>query len=122
MPSVTINERETRIQIEEGSLFAKIWTPEGAAGDQLAPVLLFHDSLGCVDLWRSFPKALAAETGRRVIAYDRSDPYLGRLSPGFIRREAEYVVPRLCEYLHMQARYPSNARVRCESRDASSEQ
>jgi pimeloyl-ACP methyl ester carboxylesterase len=101
-PPVTIEEAGCLIPIEEGRLFAKAWTPEGADAEGLAPILLFHDSLGCVDLWRSFPKALASVTGRRVIAYDRlgfgrSDPYPGRLEFGFIGREAQHVVPRLCE-------------------------
>ena len=83
-PPVTIKEQESQIQIEEGRLFAKTWAPEASDAGALAPILLFHDSLGCVDLWRSFPRNLAATTRRRVIAYDRlgfgrSDPYPGRL-------------------------------------------
>jgi pimeloyl-ACP methyl ester carboxylesterase len=43
------------------------------------PILLLHDSLGSVELWRDFPEILSAATGRTVIAYDRlgygkSDP------------------------------------------------
>jgi len=67
------------------------------------PILLFHDSLGCVALWRSFPAALAAATGRRVVAYDRlgfgrSDPHPGHLTLGFVAAEAANV-PLLCEAL-----------------------
>jgi pimeloyl-ACP methyl ester carboxylesterase len=107
MPSITIKEQEYRIKIEQGSLFAKSWAPEVADADRLAPILLFHDSLGCVELWRSFPKALAGTAGRRVIAYDRlgfgrSDSYPGRLPFDFIRREAQRVVPRLCEKLDVE--------------------
>lgn len=103
-PPVTIQEQEHRIRIEEGRLFARTWTPEGPEADRLAPILLFHDSLGCVELWRSFPKHLAATTRRRIIAYDRlgfgrSDPYPGKLGSDFIAREAQRVVPKLCEQL-----------------------
>jgi len=64
-----------------GRLFAQIWWP-AACQPRLAahvPILLFHDSLGCVALWRDFPAALARATGRPVLAYDRlgfgrSDP------------------------------------------------
>ncbi|PVE23559.1 alpha/beta hydrolase [Microvirga sp. KLBC 81] len=98
---VTIKEQECIISLEEGRLFAKTWTQEGDAPDRIAPILLFHDSLGCIDLWRSFPKHLAATTRRRVIAYDRlgfgrSDPYPGKLGSDFIRREAQHIVPQLC--------------------------
>jgi len=108
MPPTTIKEQETRIGITEGSLFAKTWTPEVMDAGRLTPILLFHDSLGCVELWRSFPKALAAATGRRVIAYDRlgfgrSDPYPGRLPFDFIRREAQHVVVRLCDHLDVES-------------------
>jgi pimeloyl-ACP methyl ester carboxylesterase len=103
----TINEHECHLQIEERRLFAKTWTPDGPDAPRLAPILLFHDSLGSVDLWRSFPRHLAEATRRRVIAYDRlgfgrSDPYPGRLPLDFIRREAQYVAPHLCEQLDVQ--------------------
>jgi pimeloyl-ACP methyl ester carboxylesterase len=49
-------------------MFARVW--HAAAGGR-APFVLFHDSLGCVELWRDFPPALAEATGRSVIAYDR---------------------------------------------------
>ncbi|WP_210324293.1 alpha/beta fold hydrolase [Azorhizobium oxalatiphilum] len=56
--------------------------------------MLLHESLGCVDVWRTFPARLAAATGRPVIAYDRlgfgrSDPFPGPFPSDFIRREAD---------------------------------
>ncbi|MGH8437583.1 MAG: alpha/beta fold hydrolase [Pseudomonas sp.] len=47
-------------------------------------MVLFHDSLGCIALWRDFPQQLSEATGREVVAYDRlgfgqSDEYPGRL-------------------------------------------
>jgi len=66
--------------------------------------LLFHDSLGCVDLWRDFPERLASATRRVVVAYDRlgfgrSDPYPGLLPAHFIRDEAVNSVASLQEQL-----------------------
>lgn len=97
-------EQEWWVRIGENRLFAKTWSPHSVEAGQAAPILLFHDSLGCIDLWRSFPARLAQTTGRRVIAYDRlgfgrSDAHPGRLQFDFIATEARRVVPRLCEQL-----------------------
>lgn len=82
---------DVRIHLPQGRLFARLWSPLEVAG---SPIVLFHDSLGSVELWRSFPAALATRTGRRVIAYDRlgfgqSDPRSDTLGMDFIAAEAE---------------------------------
>lgn len=85
--------QEYWIPTDQGKLYARRWTPNDAAR-QAPPIVLLHDSLGCVDLWRDFPARLSAATGRSVIAYDRlgfgrSDPHPGALSPlHFIHDEA----------------------------------
>jgi pimeloyl-ACP methyl ester carboxylesterase len=103
-PDLQVEEKEGQIRVEEGRLFAKTWTPEIPDAGRLAPILLFHDSLGCVDLWRDFPELLASATGRRVVAYDRlgfghSDHHPGQLGLDFVPMEAQHVVPRLCEQI-----------------------
>lgn len=80
-----------RIPTGDGALHAREWRPGADRGR--APVVLLHDSLGCVALWREFPSRLAQASGRRVIAYDRlgfgrSDPHPGRLPRSFIGDEA----------------------------------
>lgn len=89
-----------------GRIFARMWDgPDTAAGDRGAvPIVLFHDSLGCVELWRDFPAQLAAASGRRVIAYDRpgfgrSDPRTDKPALNFIAEEAESVFPVVRERL-----------------------
>lgn len=91
------NILDREIHTEHGRLFSRIWS--GDRGD-VAPILLFHDSLGSVELWRTFPEKLATATGHPVIAYDRlgfgkSDPYPGRLPFDFVRVEARQVVPAI---------------------------
>ena len=89
-----------------GRLFSRTW--RGARQDQPAgkntPIILFHDSLGCVDLWRDFPAMLSAATGRDVVAYDRlgfgrSDRRTGRLALDFIADEAANYFPAVVEQL-----------------------
>ncbi|WP_293854295.1 alpha/beta hydrolase [uncultured Alsobacter sp.] len=88
------------VETPGGRLFTRSW---GAAAPAPA-ILLFHDSLGCVDLWRDFPARLAAATTLRVVAYDRlgfgrSDAHPGPIGPDFIREEARTAVPALSEAL-----------------------
>jgi pimeloyl-ACP methyl ester carboxylesterase len=64
------------------------------------PILLLHDSLGSVELWRDFPEALAVATSRTVIAYDRlgygrSAPHPGVLLDDHIETEAQNVAALL---------------------------
>jgi pimeloyl-ACP methyl ester carboxylesterase len=85
-----------------GRLFVRRWTPPSCAHD--TPIVLLHDSLGCVELWRDFPAHLAAATQRRVVAYDRlgfgrSDPHPGTLARGFIEHEARVGVQAVGEAL-----------------------
>jgi pimeloyl-ACP methyl ester carboxylesterase len=92
------------ITVPGGELYVRVWQPR--AGEERAPILLLHDSLGCVDMWRSFPPALAAATGRAVIAYDRLG--FGRSSPrdrpatrAFIEEEATIYLPALLRSLQL---------------------
>lgn len=80
-----------------GRLFARSWWPAGDPATA-APIVLLHDSLGCVELWRDFPAALCETTGRRVVAYDRlgfgrSDARMGAMPLDFIADEAASFFP-----------------------------
>lgn len=85
------------IATPQGRLYARRWQPSAPA-DGRAPIVLLHDSLGSIRLWRSFPAALAAGTGRPVIAYDRlgfgqSDARTGHIGTAFIAEEAAVYFP-----------------------------
>ena len=43
----------------------------GRDPDDAPTLVLLHEGLGCVALWRDFPEALAAATGCGVFAYSR---------------------------------------------------
>lgn len=82
-----------------GTVFARQWRP-AHEGSGAPAILLFHDSLGCVALWRDFPAALARASECPVIAYDRlgfgqSDPNPETLSLDFVADEAGEAVPLL---------------------------
>ena len=55
-----------------------------------APTLvLLHEGLGCVDIWNSFPQALAHATGTGVFVYSRAG--YGRSSPSKLPRSVRFM-------------------------------
>lgn len=86
-PSLTVSF----LASDGGRLFVARFAPARPRRG-VAPILLFHDSLGCVTLWRGFPAALAQATGRQVVAYDRlgfgrSDPRADAPAADFVAQE-----------------------------------
>lgn len=100
----TITITNTWVTQSQGRLWVQTCTP---AQSQQVPIILLHDSLGCVALWRDFPQALAQATQRPVIAYDRlgfgrSDAHPQRLPKDFIAKEATWGLAEVCEHLDLQ--------------------
>ncbi|WP_298397750.1 alpha/beta hydrolase [uncultured Azonexus sp.] len=61
-------------------------------------LVMLHEGLGCVAMWRDFPDKLAATTGCRVLVYSRpgygsSDPHPQPRQPDYMHREAREVLP-----------------------------
>jgi pimeloyl-ACP methyl ester carboxylesterase/ribosomal protein S18 acetylase RimI-like enzyme len=77
-------------------------------GDPDEPALvLMHEGLGSVGLWRGFPERLADTTGRRTVAFSRfghgqSDPPQKPRTPAFMHEEALEVLPELLARLDLQ--------------------
>lgn len=74
----------------------------GAGELEGPPLVLLHEGLGCVSMWRDWPDELARATGREVFAYSRFG--YGGSSPAdlpwpldFMAREARAVLPRVLE-------------------------
>ena len=79
--------------------------PAGREG--LPPLLLLHEGLGSVSMWRDFPYQLAAATGARVVSYSRlghgrSSARRTPWSNRFMHEEARDVLPPLREALHLE--------------------
>ena len=102
MSSTKIEEFE--IEVTGGIIYAKKWTPETTSTD--SPLILLHDSLGSVDLWKDFPSELAENLSRCVVAYDRlgfgkSSARDTLPSSDFIEEEAIKFFPAIKEYLSL---------------------
>jgi pimeloyl-ACP methyl ester carboxylesterase len=77
----------------------------GAPGER-APIVMLHEGLGSVSLWRNFPQVLADATRRRVLAYSRhgcgaSEPLAGPLGVDFMHAEALVTLPELLDRLEI---------------------
>jgi pimeloyl-ACP methyl ester carboxylesterase len=71
-----------------------------------APLVLLHEGLGSARLWRGFPAALRAATGRRVVAFSRhghgrSEPPPKPRTPVFFHEEALEVLPEILAQLEV---------------------
>ena len=97
----------TTASLEIGGLAVEVLEipprPPTSAG---APLVLLHEGLGSVGLWREFPAQLHAATGRRLIAFSRyghghSAPPPRPRTPAFFHEEALEVLPELLASLEV---------------------
>lgn len=106
---MTILAQDHAIETPAGRIAARSLSGEDAVqtGKTPLPLLLLHDSLGCMALWRSFPEALAKASRRRVVIWDRpghgeSDTLREPQGFDFIAKEGAEVIPALCEALGIE--------------------
>jgi len=87
-------ERQTRrteyLTVAGVDLEASIYP---GADPSLPTLILLHEGLGCVDMWRDFPDKLVARTGHRALVYSRQG--YGRSDP--------CELPRPLDYMHDEA-------------------
>ena len=81
---------------------------ERIAGAQDRPaVVILHEGLGSLAMWRDFPQRVAAATGAEVVTYSRrgygqSDPRPGPNGVDYMHREANEVLPKLLAALGIE--------------------
>src|SRR2546422_3939534 len=95
-------------EVQRDTLVAgrRIEAVELAGDDRRRPLVLLHEGLGSVGLWRTFPRALQEATGRTVLAFSRfghgrSEPPPRPRTPAFFHEEALDVLPELLARLHV---------------------
>jgi pimeloyl-ACP methyl ester carboxylesterase len=71
------------------------------------PIVLLHEGLGSIAMWRDLPARLHARTGRTVVAYSRwgygnSEPLIGPRPIDYMEREGELVLPELLAQLGLE--------------------
>ena len=79
----------------------------GPPPDQALTMVMLHEGLGCVSLWRDFPQQVADATGMGVFVYSRqgyghSDPETLPRPLNFMTREAVDVLPAVLAQIGFQ--------------------
>jgi len=80
------------------------WATTGPAPGEAPALVLLHEGLGCVALWRDFPQRLHEATGLSVFAFSRagygqSDPVALPRSLDYMTREATGVLGEVLDQL-----------------------
>jgi len=83
--------------------FERIDSPDS----ELPTIVMLHEGLGSIGLWRDFPAQLAAATSTCVVLYSRkgygrSDPLTGPRLVDYMHEEALQVLPGLLEQLQIE--------------------
>lgn len=89
------------LRVASGQLETAWWGPDPSDAPTL---VLLHEGLGCIELWRDVPERFAAATGWGVFAYSRfgygqSDPASLPWSMTYMHREAQLVLPEVLRTL-----------------------
>lgn len=92
-------ENPVRLQIDGVGLEGRCIGP---APEEAPTIVMLHEGLGCVRLWRDVPEKLAAATGHGVFVYSRrgygqSDPVPLPRPLDYMTREAVDVLPKLLD-------------------------
>lgn len=82
-----------------------IWA--GPPPHQAPTLVLLHEGLGCVALWKDFPQRLAELTGYGVLAYSRagygqSDPVTLPRPLTYMHEEAREILPRVLDAAYIR--------------------
>lgn len=83
----------------------------GPRPDEASTLVLLHEGLGSVSMWRDFPERLAGRTGRGVLVYSRAG--YGRSEPvplprplSYMHDEALVVLPAILDHWAIRSVFP----------------
>jgi pimeloyl-ACP methyl ester carboxylesterase len=89
----------------DGKRLETLWI--GPADKGRATIVMLHEGLGSVALWKEFPQRLASRTGCGIFVYSRyghgnSDKLLEKRPVEFMHHEGEVVLPELLDKLNIR--------------------
>ena len=88
----------------DGKRLETLWIEQ--ADKDRSTIVILHEGLGSVALWKDFPQLLASRTGCGVLVYSRyglgnSDKLLEKRPVKFMHHEGEVVLPELLDKLNI---------------------
>jgi pimeloyl-ACP methyl ester carboxylesterase len=95
-----------RVSVGGGYVEYQMLAPETGNGTAGGILVFLHEGLGSSELWRDFPAAVAARSGRAALVwsrhnYGRSQVTSRRWGPDYMHREALVVLPELLSGLEV---------------------
>ncbi len=106
---MTIKITDETVSLENDLDIAVRWyQPENWKDtDCKADIILLHEALGCIGMWKKFPDLLAEHSGRRVMVYDRegygnSSALRKKRQPDYLHNYAQIELPALLEACDIQ--------------------
>jgi pimeloyl-ACP methyl ester carboxylesterase len=98
-----LHTSSSNVIVEGKRLETLFFAPTG----QETTIVMLHEGLGSVSMWRDFPEQIAQETGCGVLAYSRyghgrSDRLAEKRSMDFMHHEAQVVLPALLHEFRIQ--------------------
>ncbi len=87
--------------VADGKRLETLWVGQETAAPT---IVMLHEGLGSIALWKDFPQRLASRTGCRVLAYSRyghgnSAKLMEQRAVEFMHHEGEVVLPELLDAL-----------------------
>jgi len=88
--------------VVDGKRLETLWIRPGRSGS--TTIVMLHEGLGSIALWKDFPELLVARTGCCVLLYSRyghgsSDKLMEKRPVTFMHHEGEVVLPELLDKL-----------------------
>jgi pimeloyl-ACP methyl ester carboxylesterase len=101
-----IQWQDEQVQLNDGVSLQLRWGRQ-PSGQGRPVVVLLHEALGCIDMWKRFPQQLAETTGLDVLVFERRG--YGRSTPitlprpdDYLLEEGEVWLPQLLDRLGLE--------------------
>ncbi len=102
----SIEWQDQQVQLNDGVSLQLRWGHQ-PSGKGRPVIVLLHEALGCIDMWKRFPQQLAEATGLDVLIYERRG--YGRSTPitlprpdDYLLEEGEVWLPQLLDRLGLE--------------------